>query len=107
MGAGLFGSGPDLAPQPSFRPFPLLFRGCTSSWLQLPHRWRRRCEWQGWETKDSFYWRLLPSQQGATRGSAAAGWVGVPWMSASAARLSSGDFNGPSLPVCSLCHLRR
>lgn len=36
MGAGLFGSGPDLAPQPSFRPFPLLFRGCTSSWLQLP-----------------------------------------------------------------------
>lgn len=28
MGAGLFGSGPDLAPQPSFRPFPLLFRGC-------------------------------------------------------------------------------
>lgn len=83
------------------------FRRCMSSWLQLSAQVGRWCEWQGWETKDSFYWRLLPSKQGATQGSAAAGWVGVPWMSASAAHLSSGDFNGASLPVCSLCHLCR
>lgn len=83
------------------------FAGARPPGCSFQHRWRRRCEWQGWETKDSFYWRLLPSKQGATQGSAAAGWVGVPWMSASAAHLSSGDFNGPSLPVCSLCHLCR